>query len=95
MKDIKALGENVIVRTDLKTHDRETEYGIIYKESQLNATLVVWSQVHSIGPDVKVDVRVGDWVAWKLNTAVGHFKLEDTPYDIIPFHELLVIRDAT
>ena len=95
MKDMKALGKNVIVRTDLQSHERETEYGIIYKESQLDDSLVVWSEVHSVGPDVKLDVKPGDWVCWRLNTAAGHYKVDDVPYDIVPFDGLLLVKNAT
>lgn len=95
MKDIKALGESVIVRTDLQTHERVTREGIIYKENQLDGTFVVWSTVHSVGPDVKIDLKEGDEVCWKLNSASGHYKLDDEPYDIIPFDKILLVRDAT
>ena len=95
MKDIKALGESVIVKTDLQTHEKVTQEGIIYKETQLDGSLIVWSIVHSVGPDVKIDIKEGDRVCWKLNSASGHYKLDDQPYDILPFDKILLVNDAT
>jgi len=94
MKNIKALGANVIVKTDLQTHEKTTAEGIIYKENQLDETLVVWSIVHSVGPDVKLDIKEGDSVCWKLSTAVGHYKVDDQPYDMVPFDKLLLVESC-
>lgn len=95
MKNLKALGNNVILRTDLQTHEYTTNEGIIYKENQLDGSLIVWSEVHSVGPDVNIDIKEGDWVCWKLNSAVGHFKMEDEPYDMVPDSGILLVKDAT
>tara|TARA_Y100000004_G_C8940848_1_gene424121 strand:- start:800 stop:1099 length:300 start_codon:yes stop_codon:yes gene_type:complete len=95
MKNLKALGINVVVKTDLQQHEKVTKEGIIYKEGQLDdKNVIVWSEVHSVGPDVKLDIQEGDWVCWRLDSAVGHYKVEDTPYDLIPFTELLVTRSS-
>ena len=95
MKDLKALGVNVVVKTDLQRHEFTNDQGIIYRESQLDgANVNVWSEVHSVGPDVKFDLTVGDWVCWRLDSAVGHYMVDDIPYDLIPFDELLVVRDV-
>jgi len=96
MKDLKALGINVVVKTDLQRHEYENEHGIIYRESQLDgANVNVWSEVHSIGPDVTLPgLDVGDWVCWRLDSAVGHYKFDDVPYDLVPFDQLLVVRDS-
>lgn len=96
MKNLKALGVNVVVKTDLQRHEKTNEYGIIYKEGQLDGRNVnVWSTVHSVGPDVKLDLKVGDEVCWRLDSAVGHYKVDDVPYDLIPFDKLLVVKNAT
>jgi len=98
MKNLKALGDNVVLKTDLQSHEKVNEQGIIYKESQLDGqNVILWSEVHSIGPDVKLDLNEGDWVCWKLDSAVGHYNVDDVPYDLVPFTEILVVRepDAT
>ena len=96
MKNLKALGVNVVVKTDLQRHEKIDSSGIIYTESQLddNANKIVWSEVHSVGPDVKLDIEEGDWVCWQLHSAVGHYNVEDVPYDLIPFTDLLVVRTS-
>lgn len=94
MKNLKALGVNVVVKTDLQQHEKVTKEGIIYNEGQLDDhNVILWSEVHSVGPDVKLDIKEGDWVCWKLDSAVGHYKVDDVPYDLIPFDRLLVVRD--
>ena len=98
MKNLKALGKNVVLKTDLQTYELVTEHGIIHKTSQLDkGNVMLWSEVHSIGPDVKLDLNVGDWVHWRLDSAVGHYKVDDEPYDLVPFDRLLVVKepDAT
>ena len=56
MKNLKALGVNVVVKTDLQEHEHVTSQGIIYKESQLDGkNILLWSEVHSVGPDVIVN----------------------------------------
>lgn len=95
MKNLKALGVNVVVKTDLQQHEKVTEQGIIYKEGQLDErNVILWSEVHSVGPDVKLDIKQGDWVCWKLDSAVGHYKVDDVPYDLIPFDRLLLVKDS-
>jgi co-chaperonin GroES (HSP10) len=95
MKNLRALGMNVVVKTDLQEHENVTKEGIIYKESQLDSkNVILWSEVHSVGPDVILNVKQGDWVCWKLDSAVGHYKVDDVPYDLIPFDRLLLVRDV-
>lgn len=94
MKNLKALGVNVVVKTDLQRHEKTNDQGIIYTESQLDdRNVILWSEVHSVGPDVKLDIKEGDWVCWKMDSAVGHYKVDDIPYDLVPFDRLLVVRD--
>ena len=53
MSKFKALGSWVAVETGgLKKEEKTTDEGIIYKESQLDNGIVVWSTVYSVGPDV-------------------------------------------
>tara|TARA_R100000084_G_C4573976_1_gene110591 strand:- start:239 stop:535 length:297 start_codon:yes stop_codon:yes gene_type:complete len=95
MKNLKALGPNVVVKTDLQRHEKTNDQGIIYTESQFDdGNVNMWSEVHSIGPDVKLDLKEGDWVCWRLDSAVGHYNVDDIPYDLIPFTELLVVKDS-
>ena len=95
MKNLKALGVNVVVKTDLQEHEHVTSQGIIYKESQLDGkNIILWSEVYSVGPDVRLDIHDGDWVCWKLDSAVGHYKVDDVPYDLVPFDCLLLVRNS-
>jgi len=94
-KKFTAIGNMVALKTNLQTEEKTTTEGIIYKDSQLDETLVVWSEVYSVGPYVRVDIKEGDWVCWKLNSASGHFKTGDLVLDLVPGNELLAVRDAT
>tara|TARA_R100000005_G_scaffold68199_1_gene36176 strand:- start:990 stop:1283 length:294 start_codon:yes stop_codon:yes gene_type:complete len=97
MSKFKALGSWVAVETGgLKKEEKVTEQGVIYKESQLDNGLVVWSVVNSIGPDVVLDIKVGDSVLWKLGTNDGaHYKDSKITLDLVPEDAILAVEDAT
>ena len=97
MSKFKALGNVVAVKTDgLKKEETTTEQGIIYKESQLDSGICVWSTVYSIGHNVVVKIKEGDVVMWKLGTNDGaHYKDGDFVLDLVPEDVLLVVKDAT
>ena len=53
----KSFRKECCSETDLQTYELVTEHGIIHKTSQLDeGNVMLWSEVHSIGPDVKLDL---------------------------------------
>lgn len=97
MSKFKALGSWVAVKTGgLKQEEKTTDEGIIYKESQLDNGIVVWSTVYSVGPDVTLGIKVGDSILWKLGTNNGaHYKDSKIILDLVPANEILAVDDAT
>ena len=89
MSKFKALGSWVAVKTGgLKKEEKTTDEGIIYKESQLDNGIVVWSTVYSVGPDVTLGIKVG------TNNG-AHYKDSKIILDLVPANEILAVDDAT
>lgn len=91
MKEFKAYGSWVALKTKLK-EEHTTEHGIVYKDA-LPENLHVWSEVHSIGDDVKEDIKVGDMVYWKLGVNAGAFyKDDDITLDLVEIGNILLVE---
>ena len=92
----KPIKNWVALDTTIK-EEKTTGEGIIYTDNQLgNNDFHVWSTVHSVGGDVKEDIRPGDKVYWKLGSNEGqYYKDGDFVLDLVTEDNILAVDRET
>jgi len=91
MTKFKAYGDWVAVKTVFK-EEHITEAGIMYKED-LPDHMMAWSEVVSVGSDVKEDILPGDHVYWKYGSNPGcYYKGGDISLDLVQETNLLAVK---
>ena len=91
MSKFKAYGNWVAVKTVFR-EEHISEAGVLYKDD-LPDHMMTWSEVVSIGPDVREDILSGDLVYWKYGADPGCFyKSGDEALDLVQEHNLLAVK---